>query len=120
MPAPSVEAVVLTGPQVEHRPWEPLAAVGPGVSHKPLWDSGESVAGLMRLEVGGEVLPHAHRQAHHHLWVHQGRIEVLGEDLGEGSYVHVPGGVSHGIVNRSDEPATFFYLYLHPASGPGV
>ena len=96
-------------------PWEPLPAVGEGVEHKVLWHSDGSMAGLMRLAAGGAVGLHAHRQAHHHLWVVEGTIEVLATVLGPGSYAHVPHGVQHGMVNRGDGPATFLYLYLQPA-----
>ena len=95
-------------------PWEVLPGIGEGVDHKVLWRSGDSVAGVMRLAVGGSVAPHAHRVAHHHLWIIDGSIEVLATILGAGSYVHVPAGVKHGMVNRGDGEATFLYLYLQP------
>jgi len=68
----------------------------------------------MRLGPGGAVSPHAHRVAHHHLWVVDGSVEVLGEVLGERSYVHIPDRIRHGIVNRGAGSATLLYLYLQP------
>lgn len=95
-------------------PWEPLPAIGEGVEHKILWRSGTSMAGVMRLSPGGFVGAHSHRAAHHHLWVLEGSIEVLATVLGPGSYAHVPATVTHAMVNRSDGPTTFLYLYLQP------
>jgi quercetin dioxygenase-like cupin family protein len=106
--------VVRDGATVEQQAWQPLAPVGRGVSHKVLWQSGDSIAGVMRLEVDGRVDEHVHRRAHHHLWVLEGMIEVLGQRLGPGSYVHIPAGVTHGMVNQGTGPAVFHYLYLQP------
>ena len=104
-----LEAFVLDG-----LPWEPLPAIGTGVDHRVLWHSGDSMAGVMRLAPGGSVSEHAHRRAHHHLWVLDGSIEVLATVLGAGSYAHVPAGVRHAMVNRGEGTATFLYLYLQP------
>jgi quercetin dioxygenase-like cupin family protein len=108
----SMDPVLLEQFVIDGLPWEDLPAIGEGVRHKVLWRSGSSVAGLMRLARGGFVGPHAHRRAHHHLWVVDGEIEVLAVVLGTGSYVHVPAGVTHSMTNRGDGPATFLYLYL--------
>lgn len=104
-----LESFVLDGLE-----WAPLPAIGESVDHKVLWQSGDSMSGLMRLAPGGSVSEHAHRAAHHHLWVIEGSIEVLATVLGPGSYAHVPAGVRHGMINRGDGAATFLYLYLQP------
>jgi hypothetical protein len=106
--------VLVPGPTVDEAPWEELPEIGQGAAHKVLWRSGDSIAGLMRLADGGWIDSHAHRRAHHHLWVVDGAIDVLGTTLGPGSYGHVPAGVTHGMVS-SGGPATFFYLYLQPS-----
>ena len=109
------DPVLLDARMIDAAEWEPLDAIGRGVSHKVLWRSGDSLSGVMRLEVGGHVEEHAHRQAHHHLWVLEGTVEVLGTPLSSGSYAHVPAGVVHSMVNHADRPSTFLYLYLQPA-----
>jgi quercetin dioxygenase-like cupin family protein len=93
--------------------WDALPAIGEGASHKVLWRSGDSIAGLMKLAEGGCIEPHSHRRAHHHLWVVDGSIDVLDTRLDSGSYAHVPAGTAHGILNLG-AAATFFYLYLQP------
>lgn len=106
--------VLVPGPMLDGLPWERLPAIGEGASHKVLWRSGDSVAGLMRLDEGGSIESHTHRQAHHHLWVLEGAIDVLDTTLGPGGYGHVPAGVAHGMASTGG-PATFFYLYLQPS-----
>ena len=105
--------VVLDGEEIAALPWEPLARIGAGVSHRVLWRSGDSIAGVMRIEAGGHVEPHAHRHAHHHLWVLEGTVTVLARDLGPGAYVHVPAGTDHAMAAGA-APAEFLYLYLQP------
>jgi quercetin dioxygenase-like cupin family protein len=103
--------VVLTAGDIDRIRWEPLPEVGEGVSHQLLWRSGASLAGVMRVEQGGCVSSHAHRQAHHHIWVLSGQGRVMGRAVGAGSYVHVPAGVDHEVDAASGE-LIFLYLYL--------
>jgi mannose-6-phosphate isomerase-like protein (cupin superfamily) len=105
----------ISGAVIDAREWEAMPHLGSGVDYKELWRSGSSTAGVMRLAVAGRVDEHTHREAEHHLWVQSGCVEVRGEILGPSSYAHVPPGLRHGMSNRGSEPATFFYLYLHPA-----
>jgi quercetin dioxygenase-like cupin family protein len=112
--------VVLDGATIEDLPFRAMPALGRGVSHKVLWHAGESSAGVMRLDEGGHVDEHTHRRAHHHLWVLEGTVQVLGSSLGPGSYVHIPAGISHALVNGGDGPAVFHYLYLNPEPTPDL
>jgi mannose-6-phosphate isomerase-like protein (cupin superfamily) len=97
------------------RPLEPYERV----DYKLLWRSGKSVAGLMRIAPGGLVSPHAHVRSHHHLWVLDGTAEVLDEEVGPGTYVHIPARVDHSIRAVGDGPCTMLYLYLRDEPGPG-
>ena len=108
------DPTVLDGGAISALPWRVFHAIGVGVEHKVLWESGDSMAGVMRIAAGGQVDEHVHRLAHHHLWVTEGTVQLLGRSLGPGSYAHVPAGVAHRLVNGGDGPATFLYLYLQP------
>jgi quercetin dioxygenase-like cupin family protein len=92
----------------------PWVAFGPpgGAVQRVLWQSGDSYGGLLRVERGHALPPHVHHQAHHHLYVIDGEAETLGQRLGQGTYVHIPAGVEHGIVGTGPRGATIFYLYL--------
>ena len=98
--------------------WHPLDDYE-GVDYKLLWRSGGSVAGLMRLAPGGVV--HAlrpHVRAHHHLWVTDGTVEVLDEQVGPGAYVHIPAGVDHSMRTVGGRACTMLYFYLQDEPGP--
>jgi quercetin dioxygenase-like cupin family protein len=114
MSTPLAGTIVLADHEsIDELPWGRLPALGRGVSHKELWRSGQSVAGLMRLEPGGYVDEHVHRRAQHHLWVLDGTVRILDRDLGPGSYAHVPPGVDHGMRDGG-AGSTFVYLYIQP------
>ena len=107
-------AVTLPAQEVDSLAWEPLSAIGAGVRHKVLWRSGDSLAGVMEIAEGGRVDSHAHSRAHHHLWVLDGSVSVLGTTLSTGSYAHIPAGVEHELVNSGTGPCRFVYTYLQP------
>lgn len=109
MPAP----VVLTAEQIMAIPPEPLGPIA-GVTHRVLWRSESSMAGVLTVEPGHRLGMHAHRVNHHHVWVLDGHAMVLGTTLGSGSYVHIPSGVDHDIDATASEGCTVFYLYLRP------
>lgn len=104
-------ATLVDAPSIEARPWRDLPGFR-NVTYKLLWRSGKSVAGLMRVPPDGRVDPHVHRRSHHHIWVLHGSAEMLGRRIGEGSYVHVPAGVEHGITEPGPDGCTVLYLYL--------
>jgi mannose-6-phosphate isomerase-like protein (cupin superfamily) len=109
--APATLATVVDGAAIALRPWLPLPGFE-GVTYKLLWQSGKSVAGIMRIAPDGEVSSHAHQRSHHHLWVIDGSAEMLGRRVAQGSYVHVPAGVEHGITAPGVNGCTVLYLYL--------
>lgn len=72
----------------------------------------------MRIRAGGRVEQHIHRRAHHHVWVVDGTVHLLGAALGPGSYAHIPAGVAHELtVDEVESDVMFFYVYEVPGSG---
>lgn len=102
---------VLTADAVDALPMQPLEGVV-GVAHRVLWSTDSSTAGVMKVDAGHRMGPHAHRINHHHLWVLAGEADVLGHRLGVGSYAHIPSGVEHDIDATTTGGCTVFYLYL--------
>jgi quercetin dioxygenase-like cupin family protein len=102
---------VLTSQRVLALPEEPLGHLE-GVTHRCLWRDDESMAGVMTIAAGHRLGAHAHRRNQHHLWVLDGHARVLGEEVGPGSYAHVPSGVDHDIDATGTDGCTVFYLYL--------
>lgn len=119
---PTPVATVVDGETAEALPSLPLEGFE-GVTYKLLWQSGKSVAGIMRVPAGREIGSHVHQRSHHHIWVQEGSAEMVGRRVGPGSYVHVPAGVEHGITGvEAPEGLTVLYLYLRErdgAPGPG-
>lgn len=93
------------------QPWHDLEGFE-NVTYKLLWRSGKSVAGIMHVMPDGRVDPHVHRRSQHHIWVIDGSADMLGQNVGPGSYLHVPAGVEHGITAPGPQGCTVFYLYL--------
>jgi quercetin dioxygenase-like cupin family protein len=86
------------------------------VTHRVLWSHDSSMAGVLTVDAGHRLGAHAHRVNHHHMWVLDGRAVVLGEEVGPGSYVHVPAGVEHDIDATASDGCTLLYLYLSPTA----
>jgi uncharacterized RmlC-like cupin family protein len=107
------EAVVLTADAIARIDTEPLGSIE-GVSHRVVWRSDTSMAGVLTVDGGRRLGTHAHRLNHHHIWVLEGNAVILGTDVGPGSYVHVPAGVDHDIDATATQGCTVFYLYLRP------
>ena len=101
---------VLAAPDVEAMEWEPLPG-SPGVGQKVLWQSGEVVIGLIRVEPGHERPAHEHFSAHHHIWIVSGSCTMLDRHVGAGAYVYVPPGVRHEVVDVGPEGCTYFYTH---------
>jgi quercetin dioxygenase-like cupin family protein len=111
---PSVPGpTVLTAAEITEIPSERLGSIE-GVTHRVLWRSDTSMAGVLTVEAGHRLGAHAHRVNHHHLWVLDGHASILGTEVGPGSYVHVPSGVEHDIDASASNGCTVFYLYLQP------
>lgn len=83
-----------------------------GVTYRLLWRAGKSVAGIMVIAPGAKLDDHRHRSSEHHMWVLKGSGRVGGRPIGEGTYLHVPVGVTHGIDQVGPDGCTVLYLYL--------
>ncbi|HXX89615.1 MAG TPA: cupin domain-containing protein [Acidimicrobiales bacterium] len=110
----SPAAVVMPAAAIEAQAWVPLGPME-GVTHRVLWQDGTSMAGVLRIEAGRRLGLHTHRVNDHHIWVLEGRAEILGHVLGPGSYVYEPSGVEHDIDASATEGCTVFYLYVRQA-----
>lgn len=88
-----------------------------GVAHRITWRNESSLAGVLTVAGGHHLGTHTHRENHHHLWVVEGHVDILGKRLGSGSYVHIPSGIEHDIDASATEGCTVFYLYLHASDG---
>jgi mannose-6-phosphate isomerase-like protein (cupin superfamily) len=108
--ATTTEPIVLTASDVAAIPTAPLGTLD-GVTHRVLWRDGTSMSGVLRVGAGRRLGAHAHRANHHHLWVLEGRATILGTEVGSGSYVHGPVGVTHDIDATATDGCTVFYLY---------
>jgi quercetin dioxygenase-like cupin family protein len=104
---------VLTAEAIATLPVERLGSIA-GVSHRVVWRSGNSMAGVMTVQAGYRLGTHSHRANDHHLWVLRGHVRLLDIDAGPGSYAHVPSGVDHDLDTTETEGCTVFYLYLSP------
>lgn len=87
-----------------------------GVTNRVVWRTDTSMAGVLSVRAGHRLGSHRHRLNHHHMWVVDGEVAILGEVLGPGSYVHIPGGVVHDLDATNTSGCTVFYLYILPAS----
>jgi mannose-6-phosphate isomerase-like protein (cupin superfamily) len=103
--------VVLTHQMIEALPELPLAG-RPGVTRRVLWRGVDSEAGVLEVAAGHQLGAHTHRANHHHFWVLGGNARVLGDEVGPGSYVHIPDQVEHNIEATDSGSCTVFYLYL--------
>ena len=102
--------VVHTADALAVMPWEPLHGID-GATHKVLWQSGDVVIGLIRVEAGSVKPEHTHHGAHHHMLITRGSCVMLGRTVGEGSYVYVPPGVAHAVDQVGADGVEFFYTY---------
>ena len=106
--------VILSAEDVAALPEAPIGHI-PGVTNRVLWRTDTSMAGVLTIQAGRRLGAHTHEVNSHHLWVLTGRVRILGEELGPGSYVHVPSGVEHDIDATTTEGCTTYYLYLGPS-----
>lgn len=103
--------VLLSAEQVDHLPWEDLHGVS-GARTRVLWRSGGSLAGMLALDPGATMSPHAHPSGHHHVHVVSGSCRIGGAVLEEGGYAHVPAGTQHAMEAVGARECHLFYLYL--------
>ncbi len=104
-------AVVQTPEDIEALEWHEMDGY-PGVSYKLLWEAGFSRAGVLRVPAGVQMAPHGHEHGHHHVWVLDGAATILGRPVTAGSYVHIPGGLDHGVTDVGPDGCTMLYLYV--------
>jgi mannose-6-phosphate isomerase-like protein (cupin superfamily) len=109
------QPTVLAAAAVRDTPVEPLGHL-PGIGNQVLWRDDTGMAGVMTVRGGHRLGAHTHRTNHHHMWILDGAAVILGEELGPGSYVHIPSGVEHDIDATATGGCTVFYLYLRQAS----
>lgn len=102
--------IVMTSDRIDTLPWEDLRGID-GVAHKVLWQSGDVVLGLIRVEAGHEKPEHVHHGAHHHILITQGECTMVGQALTEGAYVYIPPDVPHAVTEVGPQGCTFFYTY---------
>jgi len=114
-PTTTSQPVVLTPEAVAALPLVPLGSLV-GVTHRVMWRSDTSMAGILTVEPGHRLGWHTHHANDHHMWVLEGRATILGTELGPGSYVHIPSGVEHDIDASATGGCTVLYLYLSPTS----
>jgi uncharacterized RmlC-like cupin family protein len=115
-PVITAAPVLLTAEAVAAIAPQPLGTIE-GVSHRVLWQTGTSMAGVLTVSAGHRLGAHAHRVNHHHMWVLEGHARILDTEVGPGSYAHIPCGVEHDIDATSTDGCTVFYLYLSPDEG---
>ncbi len=109
--------LVRTAAELDAEPWEELRGIE-GATHKVLWQSGNTVIGLIRVEAGSVKPEHTHLGAHHHMLITRGSCVMLGRQVDEGSYVYVPAGVPHEVTDVGPEGVEFFYTYRPVEVGP--
>jgi quercetin dioxygenase-like cupin family protein len=103
-------ALLRTSAALATEPWEPLHGID-GATHKVLWQSGDVVIGLIRVEAGSTKPEHTHHGAHHHMLITRGSCVMLGERVDEGSYIYVPPGIAHAVDEVGPDGVEFFYTY---------
>ncbi|MDZ7576839.1 MAG: cupin domain-containing protein [Candidatus Nanopelagicales bacterium] len=113
--------ILATKADIDAMPWESRPEM-PGVTHKVLWQAGDVVLGVMRVEHGAENPIHTHHGAHHHILILEGECTVLDKRVGPGSYIYIPPTVPHGATDVGPDGCTFFYTYRplehSPITGP--
>ena len=105
-------AVPMTTSELMRLRWHRLPGAD-GVMAKILSAGDGEVAGLLLVEPGCGIEPHAHASGDHHMYVLEGRCWFGDELLVEGGYVRVPAGVTHSL--RGCGPSGCRLLYV--ASG---
>ena len=102
--------LIRTTESLATEPWVELRGID-GATHKVLWQSGDVVIGLVRVEAGRSKPEHMHHGAHHHMLITRGSCVMLGSRVEEGSYIYVPPGVAHAVDEVGPEGVEFFYTY---------
>lgn len=109
----ALNPLVLNADAVKALPVQTIGDI-PGIRHRVLWHSDDAMVGVMTVQAGHRLGAHTHERNHHHLFVLEGRLHILGEVLGPGSYVHIPSGVEHDIDATETSGGTIYYTYIGP------
>lgn len=104
---------VLTGQDVERLPWQPFGGM-PRVHVRYLLTTPDTVAGLMRLDGGAHEVRHVHVGGQHHAWIVEGNVRFDNSDLDQGSYLHVPAGMTH-TMEAGAAGCTLFFVFSRGA-----
>ena len=105
--------VVLTAEAIAALPEEPLGTLE-GVTHRVLWRTDESMAGVLTVAAGQRLGRHAHRRNHHHMWVLSGAAEVRLQQ-GERDTVFIRG--DEALQNSVELRLTGNELLVQPSGG---
>lgn len=106
---PHVDQVIATAEQIAGMPRRAVRDLT-GIHERVLWSSGVQVSGVMDFAPDATMPEHVHHDHSHHVWVLEGSVDVLGETLTRGAYVHVPPGVPHEVAAGPDG-CTLFYVF---------
>lgn len=89
--------------------WVPLAGGPPGVMSVMLWGDNTKGAygGITKFPAGMKAPPHFHTDATK-IVVIKGAYVYNGKSYGPGSYVYVPGGMTHVSGGAEDSESIFF------------
>ena len=106
---PSPTLFLVPRQRVAELEWEPLPGHD-GVDHRALYRDAHSVAGVLRLRPGAGELTHLHLHGEHHLWVLAGSVTIDDTVLGTDSYLHIPSGLTHRLVDLG-AGSMLFYVF---------
>ena len=95
---------VLDADEIAERRREDAVEEAPGVTRTTLTSHHGTAAGMLVVEPGSELAEHTHDTHGHHVWVVSGTAQVLGRELGPGSYWYVPAGPAHALAATGEEP----------------
>ena len=104
---PSPTLFLVPRQRVADLPWEHFPGTS-GVEHRVLYQDDHTIAGLLRLHPGAGELTHLHVEGEHHLWVLGGVVSVDETPLPADSYLHVPSGLTHRIVDAGGGSLLFY------------
>ena len=98
---PSPVPVLLSERQIAEMPWEPLPGSS-GVRIKQICTGPGWATGLLQLAPGAKEPAHVHADSDHHLWVLAGSAWTESTHVGVGSYLHLPAGLRHELVDEGN------------------
>jgi len=103
-------AIALHAGDIADLPFEPFSGTT-SFRQRMVWRDGEATAEILAVDAGQRLGSHTHRTHHHHLWVIDGEVDVIGTRLCAGSYTHISAGVEHDLDASATYGCTVFYVY---------